>query len=156
MAKSYVGKKDLGELMDYVSMLGDKAVSALKSEVYEDAVKLFKESQEQVPVLSGDLRSSGTLEVDETPNSTRIEVSYNEDYAFTVHENVKQYTFKHGKLSHYLSRPFWAIFEAPGYDDDLADRVLKRAESGKLKTVARGMKGKPGPLADRSKSRHYR
>jgi len=156
MAKSYVDRKELGELMDYVSMLGDKAVSALKSEIYEDAVKVFQESQEQVPVRSGDLRSSGTLEVDETPNSTRIEISYDENYAMTVHENVKQYTFKHGKLSHYLARLFRAIFEAPGYDDGVADRVLKRAKSGKRKTAARGMKGKPGPLADPSKSRHSR
>ena len=154
MAKAGIKKKDLSKLMDYISVLGDKAVSALKSEIYEDAVKVFKQSQEEVPVLSGDLRMSGRLMVNETPSSTHIEISYNEDHAMVVHENPRQYQFKHGKRSHYLVRPFGQVFRKRGYEDDLAERVLKRAESKARKTASRDLKGKPGPLADRTKSRH--
>ena len=154
MAKSYVDKKELGKLIDHVSTFGRRTVAAVKSEIYEDAVKVFKESQEQVPVLSGDLRASGMLEVDEESMSARIIISYNEEHAMDVHENVKQYTFNHDKSSHYLSRPFSSIFHASGYDKKLVDRALKRAESGAGWTTFKGIRGSPGPLADRTQSRY--
>lgn len=156
MAKSGIKKKDLSNIMDYVSALGDNAVSALKSEVYEDAVQVFNQSQEEVPVLSGDLRSSGRLFVNEGKDSSHIEISYDEDHAMIVHENPKQNKFKHGKRSHYLVRPFGQMFRRPGYEEDLSERVFNRASSGKRKTQSRDLKGKPGPLADRTKSRYQR
>tara|TARA_R100001530_G_scaffold13895_2_gene12711 strand:- start:274 stop:765 length:492 start_codon:yes stop_codon:yes gene_type:complete len=154
MSESYVGKKDLNNLMDKMSNLGPKVISALKSEVYEDAVTVFEESQEDVPVLSGDLRSSGKLKVTEGLDSIRVEISYDEEHAMEVHENVKGYTFHHGKLSRYLQRPFDYVFHGPAYDKSLESRVLERAESGAVKATLADKKGSPGPLADRSKSRH--
>lgn len=154
MSKSYMGKKDLSNLMSYMSTLGGDAVSALKSEAYEDAVYVFDESQEQVPVLSGDLRSSGKLKVTEGLDSIHIEISYDEEHAMEVHENVKGYTFHHNKLGRYLQRPFDDMFHGAAYDKSLESRVLKRVESGAKKTTTADKKGSPGPLADRSKSRH--
>ena len=119
---------------------------AMLRAIYDDGVEIFKASQELVPVDTGDLRASARLEPP-TMSDPTVVLSYNEEHAAMVHENVKQHTFNHGKQSHYLSTPYYAVVGDPGYESRLEERINENMAKGKGISNLRGRRGRPGPLA---------
>ena len=71
---------------------------------YELMKEVFDESQRQVPVFSGNLRDSGSL----NQFGTRITITYSAPYAAIQHENLN---FKHpnGGKAKYLEDPYREI-----------------------------------------------
>jgi hypothetical protein len=119
---------------------------ALLRAIYDDGVEIFKASQEIVPVDTGDLRASARLEPP-TMSDPTVVLSYDEEHAAIVHENVKQHTFNHGKQSHYLSKPYHAVIDDPGYESNLEERINENIARGRGIRGLRGRRGRPGPLA---------
>jgi hypothetical protein len=52
----------------------------------EKAQQIFAESQERVPVATGELRRFGTLREVRTPNGVEFEIAYGAPHAVAVHE----------------------------------------------------------------------
>lgn len=77
------------ELMARLRALGDRARPAVGRVLWAEAVNVFAESQTEVPVDTGFLKSGGyvTPPFDE-PDGLNVEVGYTAPYALEVHENL--------------------------------------------------------------------
>lgn len=77
---------------------------AIKEGVTDATLDLLRRSKEEAPLDTGDLRGSGTSEVEEVYNGLKGSVGFNTPYALIQHEDM---TFVHpmGGKSKYLTDP---------------------------------------------------
>ena len=87
---------------------GALAGVALSAALYKEAATIFEESQDQVPLDTGNLRASGKLGLPQVQgNELVVEITYGgaaADYALLVHEDMER-TYRNGKKSKYLEDP---------------------------------------------------
>jgi hypothetical protein len=126
------------------------APDAFLRAVYDEAVEIFKDSQERVPVDTGDLRASGRLEPPTRANPS-CEITYDtipknqRDYAGIVHEGYEM-NFQHGKEAGYLINAINHAVDGPmehRIEQATAENIVKKRGIRGLK----GRKGSKGPLA---------
>lgn len=118
-----VEAKELARLL----MLGGKnAGKALGQALYREGAIIFEESQDEVPIDTGNLRASGKLGVPEVQgNEVVVEISYggaSADYALAVHEDLER-NYRNGKKAKYLEDP--AKRRIQGLDGRLLGAVRK-------------------------------
>ena len=90
-------------------------------EAFEAEMELvLTEAKDQVPVKTGSLRRSGTMENQSSSRYIKIIIGFNMKYAAAVHEIEKNYNF--GKSWKYLENPFNAAIP------NLLENVAKRAK----------------------------
>lgn len=85
MAKVYGDKQTLAALDKKFKQYPNAAVAA----VYQEAIEIFNESQEQVPVDTGNLRQSGMVFVLEQGADVNVMISYAAKYALAIHERTE-------------------------------------------------------------------
>lgn len=95
-----------------------KATKGLRVGLFRAALFLQRESQKIVPVDTGALRASANTRMEGTAETPEAIVSYGQDYAVHVHENLEM-RHKPGKVAKYLEKP------ALENKDKLRDIVMK-------------------------------
>ena len=99
---------DSKELAKILISGGALAGVALSAALYKEAATIFEESQDQVPLDTGNLRASGKLGLPQVQgNELVVEITYGgaaADYALAVHEDMER-TYRNGKKSKYLEDP---------------------------------------------------
>ncbi len=107
MAKNSV-EIDAKELTKILVRGGANAGRALSQALYREAALIFEESQDEVPLDTGNLRASGKLGLPQIQGSELVvEISYGgaaADYALVVHEDLER-NYRNGKKSKYLEDP---------------------------------------------------
>lgn len=87
---------------------GEKVVAALKRELYQEATGIMAQSKELVPVDTGNLRDSGTVQLPKQEGSAIVqELGYGgtaAPYAVFVHENTV--VFHKVGMAKFLEIPF--------------------------------------------------
>jgi len=87
---------------------GAPAAKALGQALYREGAIVFEESQNEVPIDTGNLRASGKLGLPEVQgDDIVVEVSYGgaaADYALVVHEDMER-NYRNGKKSKFLEDP---------------------------------------------------
>lgn len=126
-------------------LIGDKALmKALKKEkkknpdglmvaLYWEALKIFAESQEEVPVDTGRLRASG-LVFPETDRQ-KVTVSYGTAYAVKIHEATELDAKRHARAELALSNPGVKIKGAQTGKSKYLQDPFERASSGMMRRV---------------------
>jgi hypothetical protein len=99
---------DAKELTKILIRGGANAGQALSQALYREAALIFEESQDEVPLDTGNLRASGKLGLPQIQgNELVVEITYGgaaADYALLVHEDLER-TYRNGKKSKYLEDP---------------------------------------------------
>jgi hypothetical protein len=99
---------DAKELTKILVRGGANAGRALSQALYREAALIFEESQDEVPLDTGNLRASGKLGLPQIQGSELVvEISYGgaaADYALVVHEDLER-NYRNGKKSKYLEDP---------------------------------------------------
>lgn len=107
MAKQTV-EIDARELSRILVLGGARAGHTLAQALYREAALIFEESQDEVPLDTGNLRASGKLGLPQVQgNELVVEITYGgaaADYALMVHEDMER-TYRNGKKSKYLEDP---------------------------------------------------
>lgn len=107
MAKQTV-EVDARELSRILALGGARAGNTLAQALYREAALIFEESQDEVPLDTGNLRASGKLGLPQVQgNELVVEITYGgaaADYALMVHEDMER-TYRNGKKSKYLEDP---------------------------------------------------
>jgi len=105
---------------------GEKAGRALGQALYREAAIIFEQSQDEVPIDTGNLRGSGNLGLPSAQgDDIVVEISYGgaaADYALAVHEDMER-TYRNGKKSKFLEDPAKRRIE--GLDGRLLNAVRK-------------------------------
>jgi hypothetical protein len=157
------GFKEMPETIAKIKKLSKLYPFAMAAALYEEALAIFAESQEEVPVDKGGLRRSGIVFMREISQNWTAIVGYGVAYALKIHQDVasdqkridraelalsnpkhKPKGAQHGK-SKYLEDPFNRAL--PGLSGRLIIRTRKHAKAGRtsksgLKTVRGRAKGK--------------
>jgi hypothetical protein len=101
---------DLSQVTQRLAQLPDKAYEAVAKALYEEAIAIMAKSQPLCPVDTGLLRSTGTVETENSPGPEAVvTLSYGgkgqAPYAVYVHER----TDLHHPVGqhHFLSAPFY-------------------------------------------------
>jgi len=106
-----VDAKELAKLLVRGGALAGQALSAA---LYKEAATIFEQSQDQVPIDTGNLRASGRLGLPKVDgNELVVEIMYGgaaADYALVVHEDMER-NYRNGKKSKYLEDPAKARLE---------------------------------------------
>lgn len=77
------------ELLNRLRQLGDRARPAVGRAIFAEGIAIFAESQTEVPVDTGFLKSGGYITPPhDTPEGLNIEIGYTAPYALEVHENL--------------------------------------------------------------------
>lgn len=100
-----------------------ESVRVVEQQMYKEAMMIFRASQKIVPVDTGALRSSGTVE---GPKNGEVLIGYGgpaASYAAIVHEDLEA-RHKEGKTAKYLERPF---MEALAAMDKRMGEAIERA-----------------------------
>ncbi len=99
---------DSKELTKILVRGGALAGMALSAALYKEAATIFEESQDEVPLDTGNLRASGKLGLPQVQgNELVVEITYGgaaADYALIVHEDMER-NYRNGKKSKYLEDP---------------------------------------------------
>jgi hypothetical protein len=93
------------ELMAALQAAGSRGPDLLDAALYNEALQIFAESQQIVPVDTGTLRNTGVVE---PPKDGTVLIGYGgpaTPYALTVHEDLEA-GHKEGKTAKFLERPF--------------------------------------------------
>lgn len=114
------------ELTRLLVLGGANAGRALGQALYREGAFIFEESQDQVPLDTGNLRASGKLGLPEVQgDEIVVEISYGgaaADYALIVHEDLET-NFRNGRKAKYLEDP--AKKRVTGMDGRLLSAVKK-------------------------------
>lgn len=138
------------DIKNEIKELKKQMPQAFLRAVYDESVRIFDESQERVPVDTGDLRSSARMNAPKM-SAPEIEISYDttraneRDYALAVHEGYGK-NFQHGKEAGYLINAYNAVVDDQ-LESRLAQATMENFESNKGIRGLKGRKGKKGPLA---------
>lgn len=112
--------------MEVLSIGGPKAITTLGQALYREGAAIFEESQDEVPLDTGNLRASGKLDFPKIEGKdVVVEISYGgaaADYALYVHEDLEM-NFRNGKKAKYLEDP--ARRRIKGMDGRLLGAVRK-------------------------------
>lgn len=115
----------IGKLISVLEKAGDKAPLTLARALVDEANEIFDISQQQVPVDTNVLRSSGMVHNPViSQNEIMVEISYGggaKAYAMRQHEN-ESYNHAPGKKAKYLYDP--VKDRIPKLADHLADRIM--------------------------------
>lgn len=107
MAK-YEVSLDSKKLMELLAIGGPKTIATLGQALYREGAIIFEESQDEVPLDTGNLRASGKLGLPKVEGKdVVVEISYGgaaADYAVIVHEDLEM-NFRNGKKAKYLEDP---------------------------------------------------
>lgn len=126
MAKTQV-TVDTKKLVALLSIGGPKVMKTVSQALYKEGAAIFEESQDEVPVDTNALRTSGQLGFPKIEGkNVVIEISYGGaavDYALIVHEDLEAQR-RHGKKAKYLEDPTRRRLK--GMDKRILDSV-KRA-----------------------------
>lgn len=157
------GFENMPEVLAKLRRLSKVYPFAMAAALYEEALGIFAESQEEVPVDKGGLRRSGIVFMKQISQNWTAVVGYGVAYALRVHENrgadqkridraemalgnpgYKPRGAQQGK-SKYLEDPFNRAM--PGLANRLMIRTRKHAKTGRtstsgLKTVRGKSKGR--------------
>jgi hypothetical protein len=99
---------DAKELIKLLTRGGPAAVITLGQALYKEGAVIFEQSQDEVPIDTGNLKISGQLELPKIEGKQIVvDISYGgaaADYALTVHEDMER-TYQNGKKSKYLEDP---------------------------------------------------
>ncbi len=96
--------------------------AATQDALLEEGFAIMSESQKQVPVMTGRLRSTGSVNDDTRKNRPSVLLSYGTNYAISVHEDLDASHTVGNAL--YLRNPFLAA--GKGYLQRMARRILRR------------------------------
>jgi len=103
-----VTRKSSVPIARLLSRYGDKAVDALKAEMYQEAEGIMAQSKELVPVDTGVLRGSGFVELPKVEGDrVHVDLGYGgaaSGYALIVHENLD--AFHPNGIAKFLEMPF--------------------------------------------------
>jgi hypothetical protein len=145
-----VNKRELSKRKTMLKKMQQDMPGAYLRAIYDEAVKIFEDSQERVPVDSGDLRASGRL-TPPTRSDPEAEISYDttlessKDYAMAVHEGYEK-TFEHGKEAGFLINAWHKVVNTK-FDQRLRDATRENYKAKKGIRGVKGRKGSKGPLA---------
>jgi len=99
---------DSKKLMELLAIGGPKTIATLGQALYREGAIIFEESQDEVPLDTGNLRASGKLGLPKVEGKdVVVEISYGgaaADYAVIVHEDLEM-NFRNGKKAKYLEDP---------------------------------------------------
>lgn len=116
--------KGVKSIRDLLKRHREKAISALKKELYQEGQGIMTQSKELVPVDTGNLRDSGTVQLPRQEGSAIVqEMGYGgpaAPYAIFVHENTV--VFHKVGMAKFLEIPF------------------RQAQRGMVDRIAAGMK----------------
>lgn len=105
---------------------GQGAGRALGQALYREGAIIFEQSQDEVPLDTGNLRASGKLGLPSAQgDDIVVEISYGgaaADYALVVHEDMER-NYRNGKKSKFLEDPAKRRIE--GLDRRLLSAVKK-------------------------------
>ena len=94
--------------MELLAIGGPKTIATLGQALYREGAIIFEESQDEVPLDTGNLRASGKLGLPKVEGKdVVVEISYGgaaADYAVIVHEDLEM-NFRNGKKAKYLEDP---------------------------------------------------
>lgn len=125
MAKNEVSI-DTKKLMQVLTVGGPTTLLTLGQALYREGAAIFEESQDEVPLDTGNLRASGKLGFPKIEGKdVVVEISYGgaaADYALVVHEDLEM-NFRNGKKAKYLEDP--ARRRIKGMDGRLLASVRK-------------------------------
>lgn len=117
---------DTKQLIKLLSIGGPKTLLTLGQALYREGAIIFEESQDEVPVDTTLLKTSGRLEFPQIEGSSVVvEISYGGaagEYALDVHEDLEA-RHKPGKKAKYLEDP--ARRRIKGMDGRLLSSVRK-------------------------------
>jgi hypothetical protein len=117
---------DTKKLMALLSIGGPKVLKTTAQALYKEGAAIFEESQDEVPIDTNALRTSGQLGFPTIEGkNVVVEISYGGaavDYAMIVHEDLEAQR-KHGKKAKYLEDP--ARRRLKGMDERLLATVRK-------------------------------
>ena len=112
--------------MALLSIGGPKTLRTIGQALYKEGAAIFEESQDEVPVDTNALRTSGQLLFPKVErNNVVVEISYGGaavDYAMIVHEDLETQR-RNGKKAKYLEDP--ARRRLKGMDERLLSAVRK-------------------------------
>ena len=99
---------DSKKLMDLLTLSGPKSLGTLGQALYREGATIFEDSQDEVPLDTGNLRASGKLGFPKVEGKdVVVEISYGgaaADYAAIVHEDLEM-NFRNGRKAKYLEDP---------------------------------------------------
>jgi len=114
------------EITRLLSVGGPKAMMTAGQVLYKEGAKIFEESQDEVPVDTNALRTSGQLGLPHLEGqSVVVEISYGGaavDYAMIVHEDLEM-SHRPGKKAKYLEDP--ARRALVGMEDRILEKIRK-------------------------------
>jgi len=117
---------DTKKLMQVLTVGGSTTLLTLGQALYREGAAIFEESQDEVPLDTGNLRASGKLGFPKIEGKdVVVEISYGgaaADYALVVHEDLEM-NFRNGKKAKYLEDP--ARRRIKGMDGRLLASVRK-------------------------------
>lgn len=117
---------DFTKLNELLIKGGPRAATALGQGLYKEAAQVFEQSQQEVPVDTGNLRNSGILGLPFTENGQMVvEISYGgaaADYAIFVHEDLEA-RHQPGKKAKFLEGPLKR--QTKGMSTRLTSAVVK-------------------------------
>lgn len=99
---------DTKKLLQVLAIGGPKAIKTMGQALYREGAEIFEESQDEVPLDTGNLRASGLLELPKIEGKEIVvDISYGgaaADYALAVHEDLET-QFRNNKKAKYLEDP---------------------------------------------------
>lgn len=114
------------EITKLLSIGGPKVLKFVGQVLYKEGAKIFEESQDEVPVDTNALRTSGNLGFPQFEGqSVVVEISYGgaaADYAMIVHEDLEA-RHRDGKKAKYLEDPARRGIE--GLDRRILEKIRK-------------------------------
>ena len=115
---------NIDRLMRLLIRSGSQAPTRLAAALYDEANEIFSQSQDEVPVDTGVLRSSGRVHAPAiSSREILVEISYGgaaAPYALRQHEN-ESYNHAPGRKSKYLSDP--VEDRLPDLGNNIVDRI---------------------------------
>lgn len=144
-----VGKKEMDKTL---RRLAKSMPDAVALALYVEAASIFEESQNQVPVDTGNLRKSGLVSPVLISDNFTVYVSYNTSYAIRMHEDTsldanriergqgKDAKGKTTGKSKYLQEPFENA--SAGMEGRIVKNARRFQKQGRGLKEARPIKGK--------------
>ena len=118
-----LNRKEINRLL---SIGGPRALKTAGQVLYKEGATIFEQSQEEVPVDTNALRTSGKLGLPQLEGqSVVVEISYGGaavDYAMIVHEDLEA-RHREGKKAKYLEDP--ARRALAGMDERILAKIRK-------------------------------
>lgn len=121
MATTKIEVQGMDRVLRLLVQGGAAAVREVGMALYWEANTAFNKSQELVPVATGNLKSSGRVEMPQsTPSGVEVEIAYGTPYGLYVHENLEA-NHAAPTQAKFLETP--VVQQVEGMGGRIADRV---------------------------------